>query len=83
MEPITAIVLIDVKEDGEINEIARELLRIDEITEVHSVAGIYDLVMKVKVKEYGSLSDVVTERVRAIDGIKETISMPCFKSYKL
>ncbi|MFO7793187.1 MAG: Lrp/AsnC ligand binding domain-containing protein [Candidatus Saliniplasma sp.] len=83
MEPITAIVLIDVNEDGKVNEIARQLLKIDEVTEVHSVAGIYDIVTKVKVKEYGSLSEVVTEKVRAIEGIEETLSMPCFKTYKL
>uniref|UniRef100_A0A7C4S5U1 phosphoribosylanthranilate isomerase n=1 Tax=Geoglobus ahangari TaxID=113653 RepID=A0A7C4S5U1_9EURY len=31
----------------------------DEVTKVHSVAGIYDFIVKVKVKEYGSVKNVV------------------------
>lgn len=83
MEPITSLVLMNVKENADINEIAKKLLKIDEIVEVYSVAGIYDLVIKVKVKEYGSLSEVVPEKMRSIEGIKETITMPCFKTYRL
>ena len=82
VEPTTDIVLINV-EKGKVNEVARELSKIDEVTEVHSVAGIYDLVAKVKVKEYGRLSDVITEKMQSIDGIEKTMSLMCFKTFKL
>ncbi len=82
VEPTTAIVLINV-EKGKVNEVARELSKIDEVTEVHSVAGIYDLVAKVKVKEYGRLSDVITEKMQSIDGIEKTMTLMCFKTFKL
>ena len=82
VEPITAIVLINV-EKGKVNEVAKKLSKIDEVTEVHSVAGIYDLVAKVKVKEYGRLSDVITEKIQLIDGIEKTITLMCFKTFKL
>lgn len=82
MEPITAIVLINV-EKGKVKEVAKELSKIEEVTEVHSVAGIYDLVAKVKVKEYGQLSDVITEKIQSIDGIDKTITLMCFKTFKL
>ncbi len=82
VEPITAIILINV-EKGKVKDVARELSKIDEVTEVHSVAGIYDLVVKVKVKEYGRLSDVITEKMQSIDGIERTITLMCFKTFKL
>lgn len=82
LEAITAIVLINV-EKGKVSQVARELSKIEEVTEVHSVAGIYDLVAKVKVKEYGRLSDVITEKLQSIDGIEKTITLMCFKTFKL
>lgn len=82
LDAITAIVLINA-EKGKVSEVARQLSRIDEVVEVHSVAGVYDLIAKVKVKEYGRLSDVITEKMQAIDGIERTMTLLCFKTFKL
>ena len=79
---ISAIILMNVQR-GKINEVARGLSRIDEVVEVHSVAGIYDLVLEIKVKEYGRLSDVITEKIQSIEGIEKTMTMPCFKTFKV
>ena len=58
---ITAIVLLNV-EPGRIKSVADDLLAIDGVTEVYSVAGPYDLVAMVRVREHDQLSDLVTER---------------------
>ncbi|HID42200.1 MAG TPA: Lrp/AsnC family transcriptional regulator [Archaeoglobaceae archaeon] len=79
---VTAIVLINVKK-GAVNEVAKELSKMDEIVEVHSVAGMYDLVAKVKVKEYERLSDIITEKMQTIDGIERTMTMLCFHTFKI
>ncbi len=82
VEPVTAIVLINI-EKGKVKEVARELSKMDEVVEVHSVAGIYDLVVKVKVREYGALSDVITEKIQSINGIEKTMTLLCFKTFKV
>jgi len=79
---ITAFVLINVKK-GEIENTAREMGRLDEVVEVYSIAGEYDLIAKVRVEEYERLAEVVTQKIQKIPGIEKTRTLMAFKTYKL
>ncbi len=78
----TAIVLIKVKK-GAIPETANELGRIDEVMEVYSVAGDYDLVALVRVEEYDRFSEVIANIMQGVAGIKRTKTLMAFKTYKV
>ena len=52
---LTAIMLLNTKK-GMVSKVARELGAIDEVTEVYSVAGPYDLIAKIQVEEYERFS---------------------------
>ena len=78
---ITALVLIKA-ERGMIPAVASQLGDIEEVTEVFSVTGEYDLVAKIQVKEYESLSELVTIRLQKIEGLISTKTMMSFKTYK-
>ena len=54
----TAIVLIQT-EQGRAPEVAEALLEINSVAEVYSVAGDYDLVAIVRVREYEQMAEVV------------------------
>jgi DNA-binding Lrp family transcriptional regulator len=58
-----------------------ELLRINGVTEVYSVAGDFDLIAIVRVKEADELAAVVTERFAKVKGITRTMTMIAFKCY--
>jgi DNA-binding Lrp family transcriptional regulator len=58
-----------------------ELLRINGVTEVYSVAGDFDLIAIVRVKEADELAAVVTERFAKVKGITRTTTMIAFKCY--
>ena len=58
-----------------------ELLRIAGVTEVYSVAGDFDLIAIVRVKEADELAAVVTERFAKVNGITKTTTMIAFKCY--
>ena len=63
-----------------------ELLKITGVTEVYSVAGDYDLVAVVRVKEAEDLAKVVTEQFVKVEGITRTmtlIAFRCFSNYDL
>ncbi|WP_081999911.1 anthranilate phosphoribosyltransferase [endosymbiont of unidentified scaly snail isolate Monju] len=78
---ITALVLIKA-EKGEASNLAARLGEIDEVVEVLSVAGDYDLTAKLQVKEYEHLSDIVSDEIQQLDGIASTRTMMAFKTYK-
>jgi len=58
-----------------------ELLRIPGVTEVYSIAGDYDLVAVVRVKEPDELAGVVTEQFAKVTGITRTMTLIAFKCY--
>jgi len=58
-----------------------ELLKIDGVTEVYSVAGDFDLIAIVRVKQPDDLATVVTEQFARAKGIIATQTMIAFKCY--
>jgi DNA-binding Lrp family transcriptional regulator len=61
--------------------IADDLLAIDGVAEVYSVAGPYDLIAIARVKQHEQLNDLVTEQVAALDGIISTETLIAFRSF--
>jgi DNA-binding Lrp family transcriptional regulator len=77
---ITAIVLIQGERD-KLPETAEKLADMPGVKEVYSVAGDYDLVAIVRVKQHEDLADVVTKHLLKMDGIARTNTLIAFKSF--
>ena len=77
---VTALVLLNVERD-KINVVAEKLTAIQGVTEVYSIAGKYDLVAIIRVKENDQLADVVTERIRRVEGIEKSETLISFRVY--
>ena len=77
---VTSIILINV-ERTQINEVAAQLVELDEISEVYSVSGKYDLIAIVRVKTNEDLSRLVTEKLRGVESIVATETMLAFQAY--
>ncbi len=77
---VTSIILINA-ERTHINDVAERLAEISGISEVYSVSGNYDLIAIVRVKSNDELSDLVTNKMKEIDGITRTESMLAFRAY--
>ncbi|HEX3468722.1 MAG TPA: Lrp/AsnC ligand binding domain-containing protein [Candidatus Elarobacter sp.] len=77
---ITALVLLNV-EPGRVKSLAEELLEVAGVTECYSVAGPYDLVAIVRVREHDQLSDLVTEKIASHAGINATETLIAFRSF--
>jgi DNA-binding Lrp family transcriptional regulator len=77
---VSAIVLLTVARD-KINDVANKISDMDGVTEVYSVAGRYDLVAIVRVKNNDDLAGVVTEQIRKVDGITSSESLIAFRVY--
>ncbi len=77
---VTAIILINA-ERKRIAAASQEILNIEGITEVYSVAGDYDLVAIARVRHNDDLAKLVTEDMIAIEGITKTQTLIAFRQY--
>ena len=77
---VTAFILINV-ERPRLKSIADDLLAVEGIAEVYSVAGPYDMIAIARVKEHEQLSDLVTEGIGGLDGIEHTETLIAFRSF--
>ncbi|MBV8602469.1 MAG: Lrp/AsnC ligand binding domain-containing protein [Candidatus Eremiobacteraeota bacterium] len=76
----TAFILMNVQ-TGRLKSLASELLEIEGITEVYSVAGEWDLVAIARVREHEALSDLITEHVAGLQGIVKTETLIAFRAF--
>lgn len=77
---VTTIVLLNVQPQG-IDRIAQEILAIDSVTEVYSVAGRYDLVVVVRTRNTDELAQVVPSQILKVEGITHSETLTAFRVY--
>ena len=77
---ITAIVLLQTSR-GKAQELAQQLLDIPEVAEVYSVAGDFDLVAIIRVREYDAMAEVVPGRLQRLEGVERTTTLMAFQCY--
>ncbi len=75
---VHAIALLRVERDR-INEVAQELVGIEGVSEVYSVAGRWDLAVIVRARDDRQLADVVTARMLKVEGIRESETLIAFR----
>ncbi|HEC03751.1 MAG TPA: Lrp/AsnC family transcriptional regulator [Phycisphaerales bacterium] len=77
---VTAIVLLTAKRD-KVHPIAEALADINEITEVYSTAGRYDLAVIVRGENNESLEELITTRLLKVEGIVKSETLIAFRAY--
>lgn len=77
---VTAIVLIQAQM-GKTSALAEALLELNEVSEVYSVAGEYDLVAMVRVAHYDEMADAVPRKLARMEGIQRTRTLMAFQCY--
>ncbi len=55
--------------------------RVERISEVHSILGQYDLMMKCHLEDGHDIGHFVTEEVQRLAGVKDTFTLIAFKSF--
>ena len=76
----TAVILINV-EPARTAAVATSLSEIPGVSEVYSVAGNFDLVAIVRVRQGEALAELVAERIRGVAGITRTETLIAFRAY--
>jgi DNA-binding Lrp family transcriptional regulator len=77
---VHAVVLIQCEID-EIPEAAQAIADLDGVSEVYSVAGEFDLVAIVRVRDHESLASVIPGGIAKIEGVARTETLIAFQVY--
>ena len=76
-----AFVLLRV-EPGRLEEVANAVMEIDGVSEVHSITGPFDLLVKLYAAGYDDFGDLIPDRLLRISGIRDTETMLAFRAFK-
>jgi Lrp/AsnC family transcriptional regulator for asnA, asnC and gidA len=71
---ITAIIIIQTESEKH-EDVKLSLSELDEVSEVYSVSGEYDLLIKVWGSDIGELNDIINDKIRHIDGVEDLTEM--------
>jgi Lrp/AsnC family transcriptional regulator for asnA, asnC and gidA len=71
---ITSIIIIQTESEKH-GSVKEELSRLEEVSEVYSVSGEYDILIKVWVSGIEELNQIINSKIRSIDGIEDLTEM--------
>ena len=71
MEMVNAFVLINM-DSKDVKGLAARLVKVTGVTEVYPVAGEYDMICVVRVRDNQTLTRVVTEKLLHMKGVRHT-----------
>jgi DNA-binding Lrp family transcriptional regulator len=77
---VNAIVLLKVQSDR-INQVAEELVELDGISEVYSVAGQVDLVVIIRARNDEQVAALVTEKMLQVEGLLSSETLIAFRAF--
>ena len=77
---VNAVILLMV-DKSKVNEVAMKLVELPGISEVYSVAGHYDLVAIVRVRENDQIAEAVTNQMLQIEGIQRSETLIAFRAF--
>ena len=69
-------------ERGRTEETTNNLMKIDEILEIHEIYDKFDLLIKIRTKNLDNLRDIIVNKILSINHIKETELMTVLRTRK-
>ena len=76
---VTALVLLNL-DRNQIKDVSQKLVDMQEVSEVYSVAGRYDLVAIIRVKNNEQIADTITGKFSELEGITATETLIAFNT---
>lgn len=67
---------------GKLEEVANALMEIEGVSEVHSITGAWDLIVKLYAEEYDAFGDLIPDLVQKVPGVRDTETLLAFRAFK-
>ena len=63
-------------------EVAARIARLPNVSEVHLIAGEWDMIAKIRGKDLENIGKLVLEKIRGMEGVAKTFTLACFENIK-
>ncbi len=77
---VTAIILIKGRRDR-VQQLAQDVMAVEGVAEVYSVAGQYDLVAIARVADNQHIAELVTGGLSKVEGLEKTETLIAFQTF--
>ncbi len=67
---------------GRLEEVANAIMEIEGVSEVHSITGPWDLLVKLYAPDHDAFGDLIPDQLQKIDGIRDTETLLAFRAFK-
>lgn len=67
---------------GRLDQVANALMEIEGVSEVHSVTGAHDLLVKLYAPSYEAFGDLIPDRIQRVSGVRQTETFLAFRAFK-
>jgi DNA-binding Lrp family transcriptional regulator len=67
---------------GQLEKVASQVMEIDGVSEVHSITGPWDLIVKLYAADHDAFGDVIPGQLQRIPGIRDTETLLAFRAFK-
>jgi len=75
-------IFVQVKcELGRAYQVAEDVVDVEGVSEVYSISGQYDLLLKCYLEAESDIGHFVTERIQTLPGVKDTFTTIAFKAF--
>lgn len=66
---------------GRVYEVAGKVAEVEQVSEVYSISGQFDLLLKCYLDDSLDIGHFVTERIQRVNGVKDTFTIMTFKAF--
>jgi DNA-binding Lrp family transcriptional regulator len=67
---------------GKVSQVANQMIEVEGVSEVHSITGPYDLLVKLYAPTYEAFGDLVPDLLQKVKGVRETETLLAFQAFK-
>ena len=67
---------------GRLEEVANAVMELDGVSEVHSVTGEWDLLVKLFAPSYEAFGDLIPDILQKVPGVRDTETLLAFRAFK-
>ena len=67
---------------GRLESVANAIMELDGVSEVHSVTGEWDLLVKLFAPSYDAFGDLIPDVLQKVPGIRDTETLLAFRAFK-
>ncbi len=67
---------------GKVSQVANRMIELEGVSEIHSITGTYDLLVKLYAPTYDAFGDLVPDILQKVPGVRETDTMLAFQAFK-